>query len=361
MKIENHDILLDSNRLLVKQHEESEQLTVWKGNQRLEISRQNTQTAIQMETFASLDISPEGWDKFLKSADKNFSVKTPFDQSTEDESLQTPSKYQIMQMILEKFFGIKIKIITPEQENSGEGDSGEAGAQSERLQQSDSASPQPQGWGMQYSYHEVNYEKELVNFSAAGHVTTEDGREINFEVKLEMAKEKLEQLDVQLRAGDALLDPLALNFDGKGVRLTDEKFQFDLDMDGNEDNISFLEKGSGFLVLDKNQNGKVDDGSELFGPASNNGFLELKAYDEDQNDWIDENDSIYYQLGLWTKNADGSDNLSTLQENNVGALYLNSARTSFDLEEGQLRESGIYLDENGNANLLQELDLKVTA
>jgi hypothetical protein len=143
--------------------------------------------------------------------------------------------------------------------------------------------------------------------------------------------------------------------------LTDEKYQLDLDGDGEEENISFLEKGSGFLVLDKNQNNIVDDGSELFGPQTNHGFLELKAYDEDNNDWIDENDAIFYQLSIWTKNEDGSDNLAGLQDYGIGAIYLNSTRTSFDLGDGQLRESGIYLKESGEVNYIQEVDLQVTA
>ena len=48
----------------------------------------------------------------------------------------------------------------------------------------------------------------------------------------------------------------------------DQTFKFDLDADGREDEISMLGKGSGFLALDKNGNGKIDDGSELFGTKS---------------------------------------------------------------------------------------------
>ena len=53
-----------------------------------------------------------------------------------------------------------------------------------------------------------------------------------------------------------------------------------------------LGKGSGFLALDKDGNGKIDDGNELFGTKSSDGFGDLREYDSDGSGWIDENDEI---------------------------------------------------------------------
>ena len=259
-----------------------------------------------------------------------------------------------MKMLLEKFFGIKIDIVNPaEGEGTETADAGSAQSNGSTSSQN----PQMQGWGIQYNYHELTYEKEMVRFSAAGTVTTTDGREINFDTRLEMSRETYEELSIEFKAGDALIDPLALNMDGQGVELTEEKYEFDLDSDGEKENISFLKQGSGFLVLDKNGNGIVDDGSELFGPSTNNGFLELSAYDSDGNQWIDEADAIYYDLKLWTKDAEGNDQLSGLKENDIGAIYLAATGTEFDLGQGQLRETGIYLNESGGTGLIQEVDL----
>jgi len=361
MIIQSHEILMESNRTSVQHHEKNEQLHVWNNNIRMDIENTEGQTGISIEAFDLVDISREGLAKFQEAANKSVSLKSSFSQQMEEQAeLSLPSKYQVAKMILEKFFGIKIEIVKPGEE--GEYSDKSQARQVESAQpQEQPASQQPQGWGIHYTYHELNYEKETVNFSAAGNITTADGREINFATELEMSKETLEELNVEYKAGDALIDPLALNFDGKGIGLSSEKIEFDLNSDGNSENISFLEKGSGFLVLDKNQNGMVDDGSELFGPSTNNGFLELKAYDYDQNDWIDENDAIYFQLNLWTKDENGGDQLSSLKDYDVGAIYLNSARTNFDLEEGQLRESGIYLRKNGQVNYIQEVDLETTA
>ena len=80
------------------------------------------------------------------------------------------------------------------------------------------------------------------------------------------------------------------------------------------------EKAQVFLALDKNGDGRMNDGSELFGTASGDGFKDLAAYDEDGNGWIDENDSIYSQLKIWTKDENGKDHLIDLKDADVGAI-----------------------------------------
>ncbi len=310
----------------------------------------------------SVNISIRGMAKYMDTAlvKKNFTPPN-LAAPAPDEDSQLPSKLQIAKVLLEKFFGIKIEIVDLEAEagkNAADGEKKSAPPPDQAARQG--GEPELQGWGMHYTYHEVNYKKESVQFKAEGAITTEDGREFQFASSLEMSKETMEEINIEIKAGDALVDPLVVNLDGKGAQLTDEKIEFDLDMDGDNENISFLSQGSGFLALDKNGNGVVDDGSELFGPATNHGFLELKAYDTDQNDWIDEADSIFYDLRIWTKNEDGSDQLSSLQDHNLGAIYLNSAATNFDLNEGQLKDTGIYLRENGSSGFIQEVDLKVS-
>ncbi len=355
MIIQNHDLVLNSRRESITHHEVSERLVAWQGDNRIDIARGETESSGEIERDSNrsvmVEISEAAMNKFMTSIKKTNAgnVSSP---AEEDEDAAMPSELQYMKMVLEKFFGIKIKIVNPNSEESGEGKTGKAAANTE------SAQPQEQGWGIEYSYHELRYEKEAVHFSAAGTVTTADGREIAFETQLEMSRETFEEMSVEFRAGDALIDPLALNLDGAGVRLTEEKYDFDLDADGTEEKISFLKQGSGFLVLDKNKNGIVDDGGELFGPSTNNGFLELKAHDGDGNEWIDESDAIFYDLKLWTKDAEGTDHLAGLKAHDIGALYLGSSGTEFDLGEGQLRETGIYLNESGGTGFIQEVDLK---
>ncbi len=226
--------------------------------------------------------------------------------------------------------------------------------------------PQRQGWGLEYDYHETRYEKQTMNFSADGIVKTTDGKEIRFDLDLGMSREFASRLDISLRAGDAArIDPLVVNFGSASASLTDNKISFDIDTDGTADQISFVKEGSGFLALDLNNDGTINNGSELFGPQSGNGFAELAKYDGDGNNWIDENDDIYEKLRIWTKDGNGNDQLLALGAKGIGAIYLGNVDTSYALkndqnqELGSIARTGIFLRENGVAGTIQHVDLAV--
>ena len=140
------------------------------------------------------------------------------------------------------------------------------------------------------SYSQETYfeETESADFSAVGTVKTTDGREINFNVNVGMSREFQEYYkeDMEL-ASFTMCDPLVINLDTDAVQLQDQTFYFDIDADGEQDEISRLGAGSGYLALDKNEDGIINDGSELFGTVSGNGFADLAKYDEDGNGWID--------------------------------------------------------------------------
>ena len=161
----------------------------------------------------------------------------------------------------------------------------------------------------------------------------------------------------------ALVDPLIINLDGGVPALSDTRFEFDLDNDGTAEEISFAASGSGFLSFDKNNDGTINNGSELFGPGTGNGFDELAAYDGDGNGWIDENDDVFSKLSVWTRDEAGNDLLVSLAEAGVGAVYLDNAATGFELTDsenaltGEVARSGLFLFENGNVGVIQQIDL----
>lgn len=209
------------------------------------------------------------------------------------------------------------------------------------------------------------YKKSEMTFSTKGSVTTADGRTINFDLcvtgKEEMHVLKKRKVEMQ----QSFLDPLVLNFDGTLPALTEEKYSFDLDFDGKSDQISFLTGNSGFLALDKNEDGIINDGRELFGTVSGSGFKDLAVYDDDHNGWIDENDPIFDKLRIWTKDSKGNDQLLAIGEKGIGAIYLGSVTSQLDImandytKKGRIRESGIFLNEDGTAHNIHHLDLGI--
>ncbi len=112
--------------------------------------------------------------------------------------------------------------------------------------------------------------------------------------------------------------PIVVDIHGGGFRFTnlENGVYFDIDADGQEDWISWTAENSGdaFLVLDRNSNGSIDNGSELFGnitdqPSSDdpNGYEALAVFDEPENGGdgdrlISAADQAYTELLLWIDN-----------------------------------------------------------
>lgn len=222
-------------------------------------------------------------------------------------------------------------------------------------------------WAKQTVSSEFAAEEENTAFTSQGLVKTTDGREITFGISVEMSRSYVEQNDyLKEEVGFVFTDPLVINMDTDAASVSDQKFYFDLNADGEEELISFAGEGSGFLALDKNGDGTINDGNELFGTKSGDGFKDLAAYDKDENGWIDENDEIFNRLKIWTKDEDGNDRLIDMKKAGVGALYLGKASTEFSLNSQEdnktnavIRSTGIYLKENGEAGTLQHVDLAV--
>ena len=221
------------------------------------------------------------------------------------------------------------------------------------------------GFGLEYDFSRRFSETEAVSFAAAGVVRTADGAELRFELGFEMSRSYTESVSVSVRAGDPRLkDPLVLDFGGPAAALSDVRFDFDLDGDGSREKLPLM-SGSGFLAFDRNANGRVDDGRELFGPATGDGFAELARLDDDGNGWIDEADSAWSQLRVWQPDAAGEGSVRALGEAGVGALHYGRVATPFSLKDaandtqGLMRASGVYLREDGGAGTLSQVDVKV--
>ena len=209
----------------------------------------------------------------------------------------------------------------------------------------------------------VYREEESLLFSARGSVQTTDGREIAFDLGLALERHTVAATTAALDVSTLFIDPLVLQFDLDSPLLGDSTFLFDLDSDGTEENLACPGGGCGFLAFDRNQDGRINSGLELFGPSSGSGFGELADLDSDANCWIDESDPAFDQLLIWTPDGQGGEALKSLREAGVGAIAVTHAGTGFQLERadgsilGTITASGIFLTEAGEVRPLQEVDL----
>lgn len=212
-----------------------------------------------------------------------------------------------------------------------------------------------------YLLHESS---ESAHYQLQGELSLDDGRQINFNVTGNMSRSLRIEEGSGIYAGKLeRKDPLILNYGSTSAQLTEKAFAFDIDADGEDDQVSFATQGSGFLFIDRNNNGTLDDGNELFGTKSGNGFADLARHDDDGNGFIDSNDNIYQQLKLLSRNEDGDDTITTLAAAGVGALGLESVATEFELtndwqqSRGRLRTTGVAVGEDGRVMTLQQVDL----
>lgn len=285
---------------------------------------------------------------------------SPPDPGPEIEAVHD-SKMELMRLVIEKFTGQQFKVFAAKSLRPQDKQATAPSPQDEAKQ-----APARQGWGVEIQVSQINREQEHSEFSAQGIVKTADGQDIAVDVTLRMSREFVEANQVTIQAGDAVKkDPLVVNFSGTAAQLTERSFAFDLDADGQKDQIAFVEPGSGFLVLDRSGDGQINNGAELFGPSSGDGFAELAQFDQDANQFIDEGDAVYERLRIWSRDATGKEQLVALGQRGVGAIYLGKITTPFALNDnqnqslGQVRSTSIYLQENGGAGTVQQVDLVV--
>ena len=151
-------------------------------------------------------------------------------------------------------------------------------------------------------------------------------------------------------------DPIIVDLDGAGFPLTDVRNGVKFDFFGKGAvRLSWIAKGAdvGWLALDRNGNGRISNGAELFSnvtpqpdpkPMAKIGFRALAVYDQRANGgngdgWIDNKDAVYSQLRIWVdKNHNGVSDpgeLLTLKQAGIQAISVHF-------------ETSHWTDANGN-------------
>ncbi|MCG9602970.1 hypothetical protein L1D16_19635 [Vibrio sp. Isolate31] len=129
-------------------------------------------------------------------------------------------------------------------------------------------------------------------------------------------------------------DPLILDLDGNGVSLTESTY-FDHNANGIANRTEWVSSSDGLLVLDRDGNGTIDSGRELFGDntlvvngnTASDGYAALEVYDLNSDNVIDTGDEVFDQLKVWVdENSDGVSQeyeLKTLSSLGIKSIDLN--------------------------------------
>ena len=149
-------------------------------------------------------------------------------------------------------------------------------------------------------------------------------------------------------------DPFVLDLDGDGIELgtlADSQAYFDLNGDGFATRTSWLKGDDGFLALDRNQDGKINDITELFGSPDRTGYEELSELDSNADGVIDKADERFAELLVWQDvNEDGisqADELKPLTEAGIVSISLTHESVTDQQGDGQLARRGSFTWKDG--------------
>jgi Ca2+-binding RTX toxin-like protein len=167
--------------------------------------------------------------------------------------------------------------------------------------------------------------------------------------------------------------PIVLDLNGDGIKTTEVSQQTYFDFDGNgfSEQTGWISSGDGLLVLDRNSNGLIDSGTELFGDQSilndgsksPNGFEALKDLDGNGDGTIDSSDSIYGSLKVWLDDGDGvtqSSELKTLAELNIQSIDLGySASQLIDEYGNEHKQISSFTKGDGSVSVAEDVWFQV--
>lgn len=169
-------------------------------------------------------------------------------------------------------------------------------------------------------------------------------------------------VSVEIRSGDMVQsDPLILDLAGDGVALAAMGGGlFDLDGDGKLDRPAWVAGDDALLALDRDGNGAIDDGRELFGDQNGaaDGFAELGRFDANGDGGIDAADPVFAKLKLLF--ADGRQEV--LADRGIVRLRLGAVvPLGLDVAGGRLVSAGGFDRADGGGGQVVEALLDMSA
>lgn len=137
-------------------------------------------------------------------------------------------------------------------------------------------------------------------------ITTQQQIEIRIEQRIQISFVRPDEIEAPQdgEGEDQRQDPLTLDLNGNGrIDLTTraQGIRFDINGDGREDQTAFATAGDAMLAMDRNGDGQITSGRELFGDAggSRDGFADLAQLDSNQDGVIDRVDAQFEALRVF--------------------------------------------------------------
>ncbi|ADC90024.1 hypothetical protein Thal_1395 [Thermocrinis albus DSM 14484] len=159
---------------------------------------------------------------------------------------------------------------------------------------------------------------------------------------------------------------LVVDLNGDGIMLLpleSSNAMFDLTGSGFANKVGWISKGEAFLVWDKNEDGNINDISELFGGLNQSGFALLATYDFNKDGKIDSHDEIFFKLKLWRdSNGDGRTDkgeLFSLSDAGIKSINLNPKQVDINRNGNKITEISKVELENGKQLSIAHVNFQV--
>ncbi len=149
--------------------------------------------------------------------------------------------------------------------------------------------------------------------------------------------------------------PLVIDLDGDGIELISKEdgVLFDIDEDGIADQTAWVGADDGILVRDVNEDGIINDHSEMFGNDEIGGFEMLAQYDDNNDGVIDAQDAVWSTLAIWQdRNGDAfsqADEFITFDELGITAISLAVREVNVVIAGNDVTVVGDFITEDGGS------------
>lgn len=174
--------------------------------------------------------------------------------------------------------------------------------------------------------------------------------------------------------GTQTISPIVLDLDGDGIETVAvaNGVYFDHNNDGFKEKTGWASADDGLLVLDRNGNGTIDSGRELFGTnteyisgiLAESGYEALETVDSNHDGVINSSDAQFANLKVWKDlNQNGvsdSGELLTLAEAGIASITLTHSDTEVTDANGNIQtEIGTYTKTNSTTAAIADYNFVV--